>query len=292
MPEFDSSTDDYDENINYGDAKDETIPKIGVQMDLAQSEGHVQKTLLEIGEGKAIGSSRAVVRLLYSAQDADSCCESEFEGFSDYNKPLSVELWKDEESDFPRGFTMALRSMKKKEKAAFLVSPKYAYGDKGYKSLPSGHRVKYEIEIVSWAPIEDVSKERDNSVIKQQIEEGDTTSYYTPEYETLVTVDILGHKGKDKVMDKQNISIQIGNEELSDNLERAISRMKKGERSEVTISDVTGPVEVYEIKLHNFKRVDPWAAKGPEKTEEARQRKDDGNKLWREKQTCESSTEI
>eukprot|EP00760_Papus_ankaliazontas_P035162 PhM_4_TR7645/c0_g1_i1/m.45093/K09571/FKBP4_5; FK506-binding protein 4/5 len=143
---------------------------------------------------------------------------------------------------------------------------------------------RYDVELVSWTVTDDVSAARDGSILKERIEVGDEFDYYTPDYESTVTMDIEGRESAagEPFLKKSGLTFTIGDGTVPASLEVAICRMRRKEVSRVTVSAAAaksvGDV-VYDVTLHSYSRVDPWTS--PSTMEEALKRKEEGNVLFK-----------
>lgn len=71
------------------------------------------------------------------------------------------------------GLDRGIVTMKKGERALFTLPPKLAYGEAGMDGVPPKSVIKFQVELVSWITVIDVSK--DGGVIKRILVKGEQT---------------------------------------------------------------------------------------------------------------------
>lgn len=87
-----------------------------------------------------------------------------------------------------KGWEKGVKTMKKGERAIFVVQPEYAYGKEGRPpAIAPDTPLTFDIELLSWCSVKDVTN--DGGVIKKVIREG--KSWETPKDEDEVTGDCL-----------------------------------------------------------------------------------------------------
>jgi len=69
------------------------------------------------------------------------------------------------------GLDHGIITMKKGERALFTLPPELGFGVAGRDAVPTSSFVRYEVELVSWIKVVDVSK--DGGIIKKIVEKGD-----------------------------------------------------------------------------------------------------------------------
>lgn len=71
-----------------------------------------------------------------------------------------------------KGWDVGVATMKKGEKADFLIAPGYAYGERGSgPTIPPNATLKFEVELLSWKSIKDIIG--DGSIMKTIVKEGE-----------------------------------------------------------------------------------------------------------------------
>lgn len=64
--------------------------------------------------------------------------------------------------------------MKKGEKAMLTISPEYGYGEQGSPpSIPPNATLHFEVELLSWHSVKDITPTKDGGIIKTVMTEGD-----------------------------------------------------------------------------------------------------------------------
>jgi FK506-binding protein 4/5 len=95
-----------------------------------------------------------------------------------------------------KGLNAAFREMKKGEKATVVLQSEEAFGSEGLpdKNVPADAEVTYEVELVDWNKVEDISKKKDKSILVKTLVEG-------PEWDKPKDNDIsfLRYRGKVQV---------------------------------------------------------------------------------------------
>ncbi|PON33449.1 Peptidyl-prolyl cis-trans isomerase, FKBP-type [Parasponia andersonii] len=199
----------------------------------------------------------------------------------------------------------AVKTMKKGEKVLLTVKPQYGFGEAGRPAIgdegvvPPSATLQITLELVSWKPVTDVSK--DKKVLKKTLKEGE--GYERPNDGAVVQVKLTGklHDGTifaKKGHDEGPYEFKIDEEQVIDGLDRAVKNMKKGEVALVTIHPEYGfgssesPQDLvvvpanstiyYEVELLSFvKEKESWDMNTQEKIEAARKKKEEGNALFK-----------
>lgn len=64
--------------------------------------------------------------------------------------------------------------MKKGEKALLTITPEYGYGEQGSPpTIPPNATLQFEVELLSWNSVKDITPSKDGGIIKTVIAEGD-----------------------------------------------------------------------------------------------------------------------
>ncbi|PON95529.1 Peptidyl-prolyl cis-trans isomerase, FKBP-type [Trema orientale] len=199
----------------------------------------------------------------------------------------------------------AVKTMKKGEKVLLTVKPQYGFGEAGRPAIgdegvvPPSATLQITLELVSWKPVTDVSK--DKKVLKKTLKEGE--GYERPNDGAVVQVKLTGklHDGTiftKKGHDEEPYEFKIDEEQVIDGLDRAVKNMKKGEVALVTIHPEYGfgssesPQDMvvvpanstiyYEVELLSFvNEKESWDMNTQEKIEAARKKKEEGNALFK-----------
>ena len=63
--------------------------------------------------------------------------------------------------------------MRKGEKALLTIQPEYGYGQQGSPpTIPSNATLQFEVELLSWHSVKDITPSKDGGIIKTVITEG------------------------------------------------------------------------------------------------------------------------
>ncbi|KAF8381035.1 fkb-6 [Pristionchus pacificus] len=134
-----------------------------------------------------------------------------------------------------RGWDIGVATMKKGEKADFIIKAEYAYGAAGSPpKIPGGATLNFEVELIDWCG-EDISPEKDGSMRRETIVPGEPLT--NPNETSTCTVHVVGeHEGR--VFMDQEISFILGEgseHKLPEGVDKALRRFTKGEKSVITI---------------------------------------------------------
>lgn len=193
----------------------------------------------------------------------------------------------------------ALGEMKKKSKVELRCKPEYAYGN------PSHGEVLVRIELHELYDEEDVSPNKDKSVIKKQIREGNGNDM--PRDAAKVQLKVEAVRGISGILlagfdGPKVLDFTSGNGEICDALELAVGRMSQGERAIVTCTNleyckdinlfspddlpVAGDKVMFTVELNSFENEkNTYDMADFERVEFAAGRKEIGSKLFREQRT-------
>ncbi|GMR56516.1 hypothetical protein PMAYCL1PPCAC_26711 [Pristionchus mayeri] len=134
-----------------------------------------------------------------------------------------------------KGWDIGVATMKKGEKADFIIKAEYAYGNAGSPpKIPGGATLNFEVELFEWSG-EDVSPEKDGTIRRETIEPGEALT--NPNETSTCHVHLVGrHEGR--VFMDQEISFILGEgaeHKLPEGVDKALRRFTKGEKSTITI---------------------------------------------------------
>ncbi|XP_024983028.1 peptidyl-prolyl cis-trans isomerase FKBP62-like [Cynara cardunculus var. scolymus] len=209
---------------------------------------------------------------------------------------------------FCPALSIAVKTMKKGEKALLTVKPQYAFGEKGREPaggdecvVPPNTTLQITLKLVSWKTVSEVTTDR--RVRKKILKEGE--GYDHPNDGAIVQVKLVGklqdgtvfvNRGDDEVP----FEFKIDEEQVIDGLDRGVKTMKKGEVALLTIHPeyAFGSIEShqesatipanstvhYNVELISFeKEKDSWELSTPEKIETSGRKKEEGNTLFKRK---------
>uniref|UniRef100_A0A0K0DYD0 peptidylprolyl isomerase n=1 Tax=Strongyloides stercoralis TaxID=6248 RepID=A0A0K0DYD0_STRER len=135
-----------------------------------------------------------------------------------------------------KGWDIGVATMKVGEKAILRCRHDYAYGEHGSgSSIPPNATLDFEVEFLRFTG-EDISPQRDGSITKSIIVEGE--KYQTPAEYAEVSAHIVGHYNSEVFYEKE-LTYNLGEGEAYDlpsGVDVAIRRFKKGEKSKVVLS--------------------------------------------------------
>ncbi len=73
-----------------------------------------------------------------------------------------------------KGWDEGVKTMKKGEKAMLTIKPEYGYGAQGSPpTIPPDATLQFEVELLSWNSVKDITPAKDGGVIKSIITEGE-----------------------------------------------------------------------------------------------------------------------
>ena len=73
-----------------------------------------------------------------------------------------------------KGWDEGVKTMKKGEKAMLTIKPDYGYGEQGSPpTIPANATLQFEVELLSWNSVKDITPSKDGGIIKTVITEGD-----------------------------------------------------------------------------------------------------------------------
>lgn len=183
-----------------------------------------------------------------------------------------------------KAWDIGIRTMKKGEVAILTCQPEYAYGKQGSPpKIPGNATLIFEVELLEWK-LEDVSVDRDESVLRSVITPGEL--YTNPKEGGTVKVHLKGtYEGR--VFEERDVEFVLGEGEtvgVVQGIEDGLLKFKKNEKSRLRIapSKAFGPegraelgippdatVE-YEVTLKAFENTkEAWEMETNEKIEQA-----------------------
>ncbi|CAK9300284.1 unnamed protein product [Gordionus sp. m RMFG-2023] len=194
-----------------------------------------------------------------------------------------------------KGWDIAVKTMKKGELALITCKSDYAYGKAGSPpSIPADATLQFEIELLDFKP-EDISPNKDGGILKSVLEKGE--GYNTPNEGALVKIHIKG-RCQDTIFQDEDLEITLDDSGMVvEGIEYALKKMKKGEKSRLTISSIyaygkagypkynipSNSKLIYEIILNDFEKAkESWEMDLSEKLEQSSFLKDKGGKFFKD----------
>jgi len=194
-----------------------------------------------------------------------------------------------------KGWDFGVITMAKGELATFTIKAEYAYGATGSPPrIPGGATLIFEIELFDFEG-EDISKERDKSLVKRIQSSGE--GYDHPNDGGIVTVEIKGSNSQG-VFEERELDFLLGEGRecgIPHGVELAIEKMKKKEIAQVMIaprlcqggsgvSDDNTETLKYRINLKAFERAkESWQMDGDQKLEQSVIFKDKGTEFFKQR---------
>ncbi|PHT37201.1 Peptidyl-prolyl cis-trans isomerase FKBP65 [Capsicum baccatum] len=154
-----------------------------------------------------------------------------FDSSYDKGKPFTFKLG---QGEVIKGWDEGLATMKKSEKAIFTIPPNLGYGEIGSLPLiPPNSTLIFEIELVSWNSIRDISG--DGGIFKKIIKEGE--GWATPKDVDEVLVKYVASTEDGKILSKfeDGIEFSLLEGHLYPAMKKCIRTMRKGEIVELTV---------------------------------------------------------
>jgi len=247
-------------------------------------DGGVVKTLLVEGSGwkKPKVGEEVLISLKSTAEDGSTIEEKQ--GFE-------YTLGQESLGKLSRTVDRALGEMKKGESSSLACSVDYAYGE------ASHGKVTVELSLDEVYETRDVSLQKDGSVMKKQVRDGQ--DWDKPKDGNKCVVNVLRVLGDSATLVEgpKEIEFVCGNGDVCDALEMAVVEMKKGEKAVLTcapsqvgdddklcVRGVTAAQVVIELEMKEFdKGKDTWSMSEEEKLEYGLARKEVGANLFRAK---------
>lgn len=281
------SSSDFSDNEEAAGPSFEVVYPVGEETEVPQTNGQLFKTVLVEGTGKK-PANKSKVNVSYKGTLESG---KVFDSSDDFDFTIGL-------GQVIKGWDQGVATMRVGERAMLRCLPEYAYGANGSPpTIPPNATLNFEVGLKSWSKSEDVSLEKDKSVMKDTLEDG--RNWERPEYEAAVTFDVVIFTGSEEDGNKTEIfrradwSIEFGAVPLPSGLDAALLSMKEGEKATVTVAGrrvqaapefgipKDGMDVSYDVHLKAFTNVTIWNFKGADKIAQGLARKDAGNEFFK-----------
>lgn len=257
-------------------------------------DGGLTKEILREGTGSATPKKGAEVSVHYVGTLLDG---TKFDSSRDRNEYFKFNLG---QGAVIKGWDQGVITMKKGELARLTCKPDYAYGANGSPpKIPPNATLQFEVELISWTSLKDVSKAKDGSLLMAELEKGEGYSRPGNEDRCIIKYAIkrLSGSGEDgfeanpeNVLLAEEREFVVGEEQVPRFLEVAAKELRKGGVAEYVVSADSHPDYEPGQALHlHLTLVDLISAPTPYQLEPAELfvqagiRKAQGNELYKVK---------
>lgn len=200
--------------------------KVGEERELGNSG--IKKKLLKRGLGWETPEFNDEVTVHYVGTLLDG---TKFDSTRDRDSSVIMKLG---QGEVVAGLDHGIITMKKGECALFTLPPELGFGVAGRDAVPTNSFVRYEVELVSWIKVVDVSK--DGGIIKKIVEKGDKHDRPGDLDEVLVKYQVALADGTivAKTLE-EGIEFYVKDGHLCPALPKATMTMKRGEKVKLVV---------------------------------------------------------
>lgn len=200
--------------------------KVGEERELGNSG--IKKKLLKRGLGWETPEFNDEVTVHYVGTLLDG---TKFDSTRDRDSSVIMKLG---QGEVVAGLDHGIITMKKGERALFTLPPELGFGVTGRDAVPTNSFVRYEVELVSWIKVVDVSK--DGGIIKKIVEKGDKHDRPGDLDEVLVKYQVALADGTivAKTLE-EGIEFYVKDGHLCPALPTATMTMKRGEKVKLVV---------------------------------------------------------
>lgn len=200
--------------------------KVGEERELGSSG--IKKKLLKRGLGWETPEFNDEVSVHYVGTLLDG---TKFDSTRDRDSSVIMKLG---QGEVVAGLDHGIITMKKGERALFTLPPELGFGVAGRDAVPTNSFVRYEVELVSWIKVVDVSK--DGGIIKKIVEKGDKHERPGDLDEVLVKYQVALADGTivAKTLE-EGIEFYVKDGHLCPALPKATMTMKRGEKVKLVV---------------------------------------------------------
>ncbi|ESL07061.1 peptidylprolyl isomerase [Trypanosoma rangeli SC58] len=284
-----SSAEDSVSSFDSEPMRDVVYP-IGEATEVPGTNGGLFKTVLVAGTGTRPVKDAKVTVHYVGTLEADG---SKFDSSRDRGEYFEFTLGR---GQVIKGWDKGVATMQIGEKAVLKCSPEYGYGAAGSPpKIPANATLLFEVELFGWTREEDISEEKDKSIMKNVTVDG--VDYEKPGYESTVKIDLrvyCGAQEDDKLLcERLGWEIVLGDVAVPPHLEVCLSSMRKREAAAFRIAGhrITEPCEefniaahepvTYVMELHELETVKTWKFQGQDRLDACEQRRQQGNDAFR-----------
>lgn len=200
--------------------------KVGEERELGNSG--IKKKLLKRGLGWETPEFNDEVTVHYVGTLLDG---TKFDSTRDKDSSVTMKLG---QGEVVAGLDHGIITMKKGECALFTLPPELGFGVAGRDAVPTNSFVRYEVELVSWIKVVDVSK--DGGIIKKIVDKGDKHERPGDLDEVLVKYQVALADGTivAKTLE-EGIEFYVKDGHLCPALPKATMTMKRGEKVKLVV---------------------------------------------------------
>lgn len=222
-----SSEDDEELDEEPGEVIESAPPmKVGEEREINNSG--LKKKLIKRGVGWETPEFGYEVTVQYVGTLLDG---TKFESTREGDQPLTFKLG---HGQVVKGLDMGIVTMKKGEIALFTVLSDMGYGNNGRDGVPADSIVQFEVELISWITVVDVTK--DGGIIKRILEQGKRDRQPSELDEVLVRYQIMQPDGSIVAETPEDgTAFYIKDGHLISALPKAIKTMKVGEKANLNV---------------------------------------------------------
>ncbi|KAJ6730164.1 PEPTIDYL-PROLYL CIS-TRANS ISOMERASE [Salix viminalis] len=200
--------------------------KVGEERELGNSG--IKKKLLKRGLGWETPEFNDEVTVHYVGTLLDG---TKFDSTIDRDSSVTMKLG---QGEVVAGLDHGIITMKKGEHALFTLPPELGFGVAGRDTVPANSFVRFEVELVSWIKVVDVSK--DGGIIKKIVEKGEKHERPGDLDEVLVKYQVALSDGTIVAKTpEEGIEFYVKDGHLCAALPKATMTMKRGEKVKLVV---------------------------------------------------------
>ncbi|KAI3932960.1 hypothetical protein MKW98_029193 [Papaver atlanticum] len=156
---------------------------------------------------------------------------SSFDSSWDRNTPFRFKLG---QCEVIKGWDEGISTMKKGERAVFMIPPHLGYGEMGSPpTIPPKATLIFDVELLSWTSIRDLTK--DGGVLKKIVKDGE--GWATPKVADEVLVKYEARFEDQTLISKseEGVEFYVCDGYLCPAIAKAVTTMRKGEKAELSV---------------------------------------------------------